>query len=612
MCPFGRDERNAFIGKLWTTLNLHYVTKPYSHHIFLFPFQWDFKSSNAPLKDIPFDERTNLDSIERLMEYQTLSTCNKAVEIHKRWKRSVFKVDSPEDYNQYVYFYPYVRAILFDSNPDEEDKVLLQYEYDLGEEAKFEFIFKEKERDKDGTVVSVNETPVSLCITAITLNYYFTGIGILAFHLDNNEEQHAKFESVLKINEFGRRIFPQYLTQADVAQKNYVWTDAVKSSFLSSSVRIKNKDGVLTETENFSYYNNLQDYDEFRLPHFIQQLLGCRFKTKSEDLQKNDVKIMGFGDDRMFTLCWLADDSLSNKLKRAYKSSGESLPLPSHYQYQVDSRWYSYLFVDGKVGDGVANEIFMQKQLDKHTYARWAEQGTFYGLTDYSFVTLVSEGYFGAAILGHVKTVYFRLVSLCLLQRFSVLRFASEAPRLSSFKKDAISQDTHLVEALQEKYVMFINKVYFREVTPQLQGAEMYEQMVDILKVERDVKDLNREIDELFQSYNFKSNKIVDDKLRLLAIVATVFAIPSFLVGFLGMNVFPEGSFQLFSNNSWRRFGVLSLAFLVVIIFSCCSYWLIERPKKKRLLPWICLIAGLLLTLLLLLLPSISNLFHSL
>jgi len=94
------------------------VTKPYSHHIFLFPFQWDFKYSNAPLKDIPFDERTNLDSIEHLMEYQTLSTCHKAVETHKRWKRSVFKVDSPEDYNQYVYFYPYVRAILFDSNPD--------------------------------------------------------------------------------------------------------------------------------------------------------------------------------------------------------------------------------------------------------------------------------------------------------------------------------------------------------------------------------------------------------------------------------------------------------------------------------------------------------------
>lgn len=517
------------------------------------------------------------------MEDQTLNTCQKSVESHKRWKRSEFKVDSPENYNQYVYFYPYARDILFDVNPGEEDKVLLQYEYDLGEEARFEFVFKEKEWNNNGDV-KVGETPVSLGIMAITLNYYFTGIGILAFHLDNDEEHHAKFESVLKINDFGRRIFPQYLSHPNKDQHDFSQTDAVKSSFLPSCVRIRNKDRVLTDTENFTYYDNLQDYNQFRLPHFIQQLLGCRFKTRADDLHRNDVKIAGFGDDRMFTLCWLADDSLSRKLKKEEYSAKESMPIPTFYQYQVDSSWYSYVFVDGKVGDGIANKGLMQQQLDKHTYARWAEQGTFYGLTNYSFVTLVRGGVFGDLILSHVKTVYFRLISLCLLQRFSILRFSSEMPQLSSFHKESISEHTSLVEALQEKYVMFINKIYFREVTPQLQGAEMYEQMVGILKIERDVKDLNREIDELFQSYTFKSNKIVDSKLRLLTIIATVFAIPSFLVGFLGMNVFTEHSFGIFSNNSWRRFGALSLVFVAVILLSSSLYLLHDRPRKRRLL----------------------------
>ncbi len=531
---------------------------PYSQHIFLFPFQWDYNHVDKALKKASFSEKTNLKYVESLMEGQLYNHNCPTREAHNRWNRFQFKVEKPSDYNELTYFYPYVRDILFDgTNNDSNKKLVLQYSYELGNGAKYEF--------------KAGDVSISLDITSITLNFYFTGIGILAFHLDNSEPSQQNFHSVLKINDFGRRIFPQFLSTS-----GQHYTASAKSVFLADEVRIKNSDCIITESESFDYYNSLANCNTHRLPKFIQSLLGCKFVTDAP--KPDNVQIKPFGDDRMFTISWMASDSVVGIFKKPVRKT------PASYQYEVDKNWYSYVFTDQLSHLGIANKSMMQQHIKRHTYDRWIEAGTLYGFTDYSFVCLTQEGYFGELIKTHMKTIYFQLISLCLVQRFSILRFTDETAQLSGVNEESLTVDWQMVGDLQEKYTLFINKMYFRDVTPQLQGIELYTSIIGIMHIERNAKDLSKEIDDVFQRYHFKFNQVVERKINLLTILVSVFAIPTLLVGFLGMNLFDTNSFSIFKTNPPIKYAIFSCIILVICFF---TYVLVMRPKRKTIYVYI-------------------------
>jgi len=53
------------------------------------------------------------------------------------------------------------------------------------------------------------------------------------------------------------------------------------------------------------------------------------------------------------------------------------------------------------------------------------------------------------------------------------------------------------------------------------------------------VKDLNREIDELYQYANLIEDEKNSNQLKSLTILGTILLIPSLLAGILGMNIWP-------------------------------------------------------------------------
>jgi cellobiose phosphorylase len=78
--------------------------------------------------------------------------------------------------------------------------------------------------------------------------------------------------------------------------------------------------------------------------------------------------------------------------------------------------------------------IEMKKDLiKKHTYTRWSDYGTFFGVNRYSFVCLtgslehLKKPWINAAFLvNHMQTMYYNMSEICIVQSASLLLLSDE------------------------------------------------------------------------------------------------------------------------------------------------------------------------------------------
>jgi len=309
-------------------------------------------------------------------------------------------------------------------------------------------------------------------------------VGILSFHLENRS--YKETQEILEINDYGRRIYPEYLDEDNSCN---VVAEYIKLDGISEDFKSKNRDNTP------------------KISQIITHLVG---------------DIQAAVDDRMFTISYFNNPKFVNETKE---------------NYLCHDKWYEYVFVDGD-GKTVQSQSMQEALIQKATYDRWRDYGTLYGMSKYSFVCLAENDF----PLNHMKTLYFSMFSLLLMVRATLLKFADD---VSSIAKDIGTKDiASQVNDVYKNYIKFINKYYFREITAKDQGLELYEKALDILKVERDVKDLDREIAELFKYVELQSekksaeeNKKINKKLEKIQLIGGVFLGASVLTGFFGMNV---------------------------------------------------------------------------
>jgi len=209
----------------------------------------------------------------------------------------------------------------------------------------------------------------------------------------------------------------------------------------------------------------------------------------------------------------------------------------------------------------VQDDEMHQELIEKATYKRWNKYGTFFGITRYSFVCLSQGNGFTRDVLPlpHIKTMYFQMVSLLLVQRASLLRFSDEITAISDIRDGKPS--TKEISILYKNYLRFVNKLYFKEITAQDQGIELYDKALEILNISRDVKDLQQEIMTL-NGYAFLEQEREEKKeMQKLTEIATYFLPATLIVGIFGMNTFPD---QSINTPTWLT---ISLVLVFVSIF---------------------------------------------
>jgi len=491
-----------------------------SYHSFLFPFRWDYCNRNR-LKDIHgISYKKRLD-VKRFAEA-----------LKSGWEYVPFKITNAEDYNEYVYFYEYVREAVYNTEGKKgrlkNNRTTYLFRYNLPKDRK---LFYNVYIKRGGSELNSPDT-YRLVVDEISMKTFNTGVAILQFNLKNLKYNSP--EQILEINDFGRRIYPQFLGDFDEQDEEKRGVMATKSAYFADRIEIEEAPFENGYNESDDYYSSVENLiveknqNPTRIPYFIANLMGERFKNKYDEkgsrLKKGDVLINPIVDDRMFVICSYANKNC----------------FPTEATYNEHDFWYKYLFVDG--GSKGCDCVSMEKQLlEDHSYIRWIGSGGIHGVSRYSFMYLTNCDDFSQNIaFRHNKTMYSQIILIALAQRASILRFSDEVTYISSLKRKVADR----ISELYKNYIKFINKMYFREVTAQEQGIEIYDKVLTHMRIKADIKDLDDEIAELHDYANLLADKKTNNILTTLGVIGFLFLTPTFITGFLGMSMFTENFFK--------------------------------------------------------------------
>lgn len=169
------------------------MSKPYSYHIFYFPFKWEIENR----KDKLFSEQVNLESLHfsendgwERVQYNQPGDFRLMNEQQKQEVRELFAEQN--------YYFDFVHPVLYDIQ-GKPDPMIAHFERKETKEESWKVTYRIKVKDKQEYVLDLE---------AINLNLYSTGVGVLSFFLANKATTHCEEEYIRDINQFGRRIMP--------------------------------------------------------------------------------------------------------------------------------------------------------------------------------------------------------------------------------------------------------------------------------------------------------------------------------------------------------------------------------------------------------------------
>lgn len=568
--------------------------KIYSHHVFLFPFKWDPKAFS------------NNEGNKSTKPMESFEVFKKFIQSAGKWKHSTFNLEKQENsgldhFNEINYFYSHVREALYDLGTDlitdsHAVSFMDHFEYQLGNDQKhFNILLKDGAVDAS-ELLNLSAT-YSLEIDSIILNVYRTNTAVISFHLRNKEYSHP--EDILKINKFGRRISvpffdlkPDSIYSGSPDQshqaKNHDILGGTKYAEIPNALWIGQRElnkKSLNESipfyEDFSSYRVAKNYEQrpFILPAFIKDL----FAGKEEGAGVVSHLIEPLFDDRMHVISWYGNSVLINNITK--------IRAENRYAFEQSDWWYKYVYTDTTVMQ--TDRFKRQEMLQNQTYSRFVEWGTLFGVSRYSFVMLTNsfsdlEKFNATYVVRHLQSMYYKMVELCLLQRATILHFSDEVAELSTQvyrlnateKQGTVDEIVKRIRTLYRNYLFFVNQIYFREVTPQEQGIELYDLLQQTMRLPEEVKNLDNEIHELNAFVQSVNEERKAKESHNFTMMAAFFLGPTFLAGVLGMNTVPLEWAETFSTMDFLMsfFWVFGIGSSIGIML----LWAFRRQNKKN------------------------------
>lgn len=515
-----------------------------SQHIFIFPFRI------TPTPNTNEEASSNELKISHIVESFELGG----------WEYKPYKVDSCARYSEYYYFHEYVRKAIFEQREIEKDTnhdvISYYFERPVPEDSVMKLHIK---GDDNGKSICFDYI---LKIHRLSLRLFSTYIGVLTIELYNYD--YPLLQDILYINEYGRRIYPQFLPDDCDINK-------VKNTFLANKIEFKC--GDINSCEDFLPTVKFLDGQLF-VADYITKLLGDSFIKK--------FRFSPIIDDRMFTVCWYGNDNLIKSLQQ---------PVAGRYKYEISDEWYSFVFIDCSVSGVSAGGKMKEDLIKQFTYSRWIHTGTLYGITRYSLMCLTNTSDFSYNVLRHnMERMYYQMAIILLAQRASILKFSDDVSKISGKienmkgknEKERFKEIAEEVKDLHSSFIHFVNRLWFTEVTPQEQGIEMYNMAVKNMGLVEQLNEVRQEIKELHEFVELEYEKMkneedreINKRLDLLNKIVFL-AIPlTVLAGIFGMNIFEQQDLNLFDkllpNFPW--IGGLVIFFVFAIIL----YWIVWK-----------------------------------
>lgn len=467
-------------------------------------FMFPFRWKIKDLEDHPFSEQIDLNNILYAQSPD--------------WERlTVPTVDKESDdlYNERNYFYEFVHPALYDDNTE---RTIIRH-FERREPKHGEVTYR--------IVCGSDKDVYDVDVRAINLNLYSTGVGVLSLYMYNTHYSDPK--AVLAINQYGRRVFPAFINDVNVRIE------------IAHSIGFEGLNGIYEE--DFSEYNN-----------GIGSNTPASFITKMVHEVAENIDLQPVIDDRMFVLSWYKNDEWTKQFEENYDDFIAN-----------NTDWYKYVFVDSIGGLSCKNDEMRRKLIKDATYERWQQNYSLYGVSRYSMVFLTNSGtdYFAPFLFPYFETEYARMAELVLMQRATVLRFSSEVTKISnmSLKKGFGTR----VSSLYKEYIRFENQIYFREISAQDQGIEMYQKLFSAMNIKEHVEKLDDEIEELYSFVSLREDRRTNRTMSLLTWITTIFLPVTVIAGYFSMNDYSSNSKFVFQTVVMLCFAaiVISIVFLI-------------------------------------------------
>lgn len=536
--------------------------------IFIFPFKYEMKGN----KQLKPDEVA-----------QRLSKGN--TDGKSGWAIAHYALDSIKNYNEFSYFHPYVQRAIFNKEGNVGVEFLKREDFHT---LKLEYY------DSDNMQQTM-ETQVN----EIDIHLFDNQIGLLTI---TTEKQHGDsstidFQTFLRYNDIARRVYPPYLGEKNICSPK------LESKILPVKISLcKGSDTKYSISEAFKPIDleESADKDIVFLSNIIKELLTpfVLKHTYNMPMVEDTIYYTPFIDDRMFIVSYYSDNA---------KSAEMQARCCDGYVYETSDDWYRFIFVDGNYAN-IKNDAMKNDLIRRHTYARWANNGSFFGMSRYSFVLLCDDSNFSRNVLKqHMKSLYYQIALIVLFQRAMLLKFAEDIDGLTGdyetgkcLKK--LKDDSG---ELHGKFIKFVNKYWFIEVTPQEQGIEIYNQWMELLNLEKLYNELQREISELAGYVENKIEAETNNRVAMITYMGPLFLILGVAVTIYGDDIRDAKSWIglcnalcVLSSPAGIIFILLCIVFVVTLIYflkfiksniTKMILWSIRmssKPNRDKMVSW--------------------------
>ncbi|MBI4167214.1 MAG: hypothetical protein HY508_15925 [Acidobacteria bacterium] len=427
-----------------------------------------------------------------------------------RWQRSAysqFDMDSPA-YQDMVFFHPFVRRVFFDTiqTPTvagEKEALLRCYTIPIPEGSRLWF----EGRDQKGRGAKVE-------VTDLRLFMFANGIGILSIGI---EALRLSATEALWINESLRKVYPSSGRQL---------RESRSCNRMAFILERGGQEETIAE-ERFET-GEIKGFH----PPLARTLTALLYFANYDRLEIEPVL-----DERMIVYTYAALDPAT--FPPDYLHSEEYQELLSRF-----------LYVD-RAGSGYRYEPeFTRNQMQQHLYRRWAHQGTYYGFTSYSNIT-VALGNFdcdehvlreGFLIHRMFTSRYYLMALVALFYRATLLDFAERTALVSKqlfldMEDGRLTLDKmHLANQLRSEFLHFSNYWFFDELANKDEETEHFEMQCrgyHIASKKAEVEEEIEKLDALLHSFSQLRNT---EAVNRLAMLSLIFGAGAVLTGFFGMN----------------------------------------------------------------------------
>ena len=401
-----------------------------------------------------------------------------------------------------------------------------------------------------------------------------------------------------EINEYGRRLFPPFIVMShsdkcknsngkkcDTSCLQSADDHPLCASSLSVSLYEENreKEKLVSSVLTKKVFQKDPDSEHQQMILFDGTNLTPQLPLiKSLISDKKDWKPIPAIDDRMFVVCCIADPRIIPSLTTPV--------IDNKYLYQRDTeiakRLYGLINIDLPEGSSAQNIQFVQEQLDDQLYGRWIDQGTFHAITQHSFFCVTDdESKVENTVILPFLTQYTLMATLALAQRASLIHFDKRLTQIASRfgdEKDKKVEDDLKDEAIA--FAKFQGELILDEVTPQIQGIEIYAKLQKMLYIDKLNEGANRQMTKLFEISEAEFNRKVSAAGTALAIFAGLIGIFALLFEFGNqfgkrLDILPEDNMRL---QPYITGGYTFLMVFAICVGLIVFVWTIMKKKLSR------------------------------